>query len=284
MFTSRSDKIMAIVAGTLGVVLCIGALIIVGGSDEVRSRRRTLEPVAALQQGLRKLTQTTRPTFTYDATLDVGGSAAGEPNHIRVTGANDAPARLTTGTIDRSTAGGDDTLRFLLKGRRLFVHDDGSAERAWKEVDVLRALRASDDANGVGALALAVQRPVALAGLLLGVESAENLGRDTTADGLTATHYRATSSFDQALEAIRSSADAELLRAVTERIDGDEIELDAWIDTNRRLRQLRMEGTIDGGRPFSLELRFRTFSQPVEATLPDSSTVVAVADLLDAEG
>ena len=80
--------------------------------------------------------------------------------------------------------------------------------------------------------------------------------------------------------------DADLLRVVTERLDGDQTDLDVWIDGNGTLRSLGFVGTLDGGTDYNLRLDFRTFAfavfdRTVPSTLPTATTVVDLNSLDD---
>ncbi len=207
----------------------------------------------------------------------------GRASGFTVHGAVDQTSTVTTGTVQSSSdppdSGGH--LRFLVEDHRLFLVRETETEPAtWQEVDLLDALRAQDDNDG-RLLALAVQRPTALAALLLGVDSAERVGQERLDSGVAVTQYRAHVSFEAALNKMASSIDADVLRVVTQRLDGDQVDLDAWIDGNRRLRALAFTGTLDGGRDYSLRLDFRTFGDPGPTTLPTQTTVIDVNSLDD---
>jgi hypothetical protein len=276
---------VAIAAAGLGSMALLGS----GVAVAIRSASSSPPPKhrdysAVVKQSLRRLASP--HSVTYDVSLRVDG-LPDRPSAFTVHGAADQVTTMTTGTVQvAGTVSDEGHLRFFVAGRRLFLaHDVEGGPLNWQEVDLLDALRSQDDNDG-RLLALAVQRPSALAALLLGVDHAERLGRGTLESGAVVTGYRAHVSFDAALGRVASAADGDLLRVVTDRLDGDQTDLDVWIDRNGTLRSLAFVGTIDGGTDYSLRLDFRTFEfavfdHTVPSTLPTQTTVIDLDSLDD---
>jgi hypothetical protein len=91
--------------------------------------------------------------------------------------------------------------------------------------------------------------------------------------GAPITRYRVHARFDAALSRIASGVDADLLKIVTQRLDGDEMDLDVWIDRNGTLRAMSFAGT-----------HFGAIDNAVPGTLPSSATVMDLGSLDDLIG
>jgi hypothetical protein len=264
----------------LAGLLAVCALVVTQWPEGSRSNRSaTVQATAVLRQSLRRLTGTAG--LTYDMQLQVR-DGQGEGSDFSVAGSADGPSPVTTGTVqlsDSKPAAGR-SLRFVLSGRRLFLVQEGpEGDPEWREVDLVAALRSEAD-SGTRLLALAVQRPTELAAILLGVRSARELGSDNLDDEIT-TRYQARVSFPTALSRLDPTADPDVLKIVTDRIDGDEIDLDAWVDGSRQLRALALGGTLDGRWDYTLQLKINSLDARAPTTLPNRSTAVDVADLSD---
>jgi hypothetical protein len=256
-----------VVVGVILVALFVSLGVSVAFLTADDSSRGRPTPVALLRQSVNRLTQVTRPTLSYDVRLEV---ISGDQQRaiFSVQGENDEPSTFSTGRVHVSGPGGSADLRFLSQGHRLFLRaSDAGESDPWTELDLLAALEPGDG-NDLDLLALALQRPTALAALVRGAVVAEPIGEERLTTGVNTNRYRARVAFEKVLTAAWETIDPELLATVTQRIDGEEVELDAWVDANRRLRALSMEGTLDGGRRYTMTLTVREFGLPVTTTLP----------------
>jgi hypothetical protein len=253
---------LALVAvGTLGVDALVN-------SRDAEQRRA---PEAVLVQAVRRTAD--RSTLTYAITLDV--EALEGRRTLVVTGATDTTTATSAGVVRDEHAPDRRSVRFVVQGRRLLL--EPPARGAWMQVDLLEALQDTDDPD-VSLLAFAVQRPMEMVTMLQGVSEVSAIDRDSV-DGIEAMRYSARIAFDRALSARSRFADPDLLRVLSERLDGEDLGVDAWVDANGKLRRLAFGGSLDGGRAYGVDLRISGYGHTVPVELPSDTTVVQPLDL-----
>jgi hypothetical protein len=254
----------------LALAVAMAATMLAGLAAARLLTRGSGEPDATqlLERSVRRTTD--RDGLAYEVDLRVEGPS--QPRELNVAGSTMVTTAAAQGTIQML---GDTPTEvdFLLQGRRLFLQAGGDRgdRAAWAEVDLLAALSDTGD-DVVAVLGLGLQRPTELLEMLRGIQQAQRVGSETVG-GIATERYRGTVSLEAALERPSRLADAALVRKVTERLDGDELIVDAWIDANGKVRRLRLGGTLDGGHQYELGMRLTSFGEPVRVEAPDAVPV-----------